>query len=40
MTDAASHDGTALDPQLRSVFATYQELVGKFDAVLADTAGK
>lgn len=38
MTDAASHDGTALVPQLRSVFATYPELKGKFDTVLADTA--
>lgn len=38
MTDAASHDGTALVPQLRSLFATYPELKGKFDAVLADTA--
>lgn len=38
MTDAASHDGTALVPQLRSVFETYPELKGKFDTVLADTA--
>lgn len=38
MTDAASHDGTALVPQLRSVFATYPELKGRFDSVLADTA--
>lgn len=38
MADAASHDGMALVPQLRSVFATYPELKGKFDVVLADTA--
>lgn len=38
MTDAASHDGTALVPQLRRVFETYPELNGKFKNVLADTA--
>ena len=38
MSDAASHDGTALVPQLRSVFETYPELKGKFTTVLADTA--
>ena len=38
MTDAASHDGTALVPQMRRFFETYPELNGKFKAVLADTA--
>jgi hypothetical protein len=38
MADAASHDGTALLPQMRSVFATYPELKEKFKVILADTA--
>jgi len=38
MTDAASHDGTALVPQLRRTFETYPQLMGKFKNVLADTA--
>ena len=38
MTDAASHDGTALVPQLRKTFEDYPQLKGKFKSVLADTA--
>ena len=38
MTDAASHDGTALVPQLRKTFEDFPQLRGKFKRVLADTA--
>lgn len=38
MSDAASHDSTALVPHLDRFFATYPELKGKFDTLLADSA--
>jgi hypothetical protein len=38
MSDASSHDGQALRPQLTELFREYPELQGKFKNVLADTA--
>jgi hypothetical protein len=38
MSDAASHDSTALVPHLDRLFATYPDLIGKFTNVVADSA--